>query len=290
MNWKSIAATASQDSLDVLENLLWDRGAVSVTVTDGGDNPLFEPGPGELPVWKKVTVTGLFEDDVDAEAIRNELNLEGFAVAWVEDLGDRIWEREWLDRFRPMRFGDNLWICPSGHEVDADDAVIIHLDPGLAFGTGTHPTTRLCLEWLDGQSLAGKEVVDYGCGSGVLAVGALLLGAECVMAIDNDPQAITATEENAMRNGVAERIQTGMPEEIQSRGYDIVLANILADPLRQLSTRLVGLLKEGGDLVMSGIMDSQTAWVMDAYRDEIDFDPEKALEGWVRLHGKKVNA
>ncbi|MBD3646046.1 MAG: 50S ribosomal protein L11 methyltransferase, partial [Pseudomonadales bacterium] len=214
------------------------QGAVSVTVTDAGDNPLFEPGPGEVPVWKKVTVTGLFEDDIDVEAIRNELSLEGFTVAWVEDLGDRIWEREWMDRFKPMQFGQNLWICPGGYEIEASDAVIIHLDPGLAFGTGTHPTTRLCLEWLDDGSVAGKQVVDYGCGSGVLAIAALLLGAERVVAIDNDPQAISATRENALRNGVEDRLETGLPEDLWPDDCDIVLANILADPLRQLSTRL----------------------------------------------------
>lgn len=289
MNWKSIAADTTRDSLEVLETLLWDRGAVSVTVTDAGDNPLFEPGPGEIPVWKMVTVTGLFEDDVDVEHIRDELGVEGFSAIQIEDLGDRVWEREWLDQFKPMRFGRNLWICPGGYEVAAEDAVVINLDPGLAFGTGTHPTTRLCLEWLDSQVLAGKRVVDYGCGSGILGIAALLLGAEEVIGIDNDPQAITATRENAVRNGVADRLRVGMPEDtdIEDRSIDVVLANILAGPLRQLSARLISMLKIPGHLAMSGIMSSQAAWVKEAYAEHINFQQDRELEGWLCLTGGK---
>ncbi|MEX2488887.1 MAG: 50S ribosomal protein L11 methyltransferase [Pseudomonadales bacterium] len=291
MNWKAIAADTTRDSLESLETLLWDQGAVSVTVTDAGDNPLYEPGPGQVPVWKKVTVTGLFEDDVDSDHIRDQLGVEGFDAIHVEDLGDRIWEREWLDKFKPMQFGQNLWICPGGQEVEAHDAVVINLDPGLAFGTGTHPTTRLCLEWLDTQVLAGKCVIDYGCGSGILGIAALLLGADRVIGVDNDSQAITASRENALRNGVADRFEAGLPEEIhiEDGSADIVVANILANPLRQLSQKLIAMLNVRGHLVMSGIMSHQKSWVKESYQQYILFQEDRELDDWICLAGEKQN-
>ncbi len=288
MNWKSVIVGAPRESLDVLESFLWDQGAVSVTVTDAGNDPLFEPEPGEAPVWKRVMVTGLFEDDVDVQNIRDMLDFEGFGSVRIEDLGDRVWEREWLSRFKPMQFGESLWVCPGGYQVDAEGAVVIHLDPGLAFGTGTHPTTRLCLEWLDARSLAGKQLIDYGCGSGILGIAALLLGAREVIAIDNDSQALAASRENAERNGVADRIHTALPHDLSVENADIVLANILAEPLRELSETLISTLKVDGDMVLSGIMNSQKEWVVDAYERCILFEPESVLDEWICLHGKKV--
>ncbi|MDZ7685056.1 MAG: 50S ribosomal protein L11 methyltransferase [Gammaproteobacteria bacterium] len=219
MNWRSLAATATREGLDELEALLWDAGAVSVTVEDGGENPLFEPGPGEIPVWEKVVATGLFEDGCRPEAVKEVLVTADFDVAFIDEVQDREWEREWLSRFEPMRFGQRLWVCPSGHQVAEHEAIVMHLDPGLAFGTGTHPTTRLCLEWLDANTRARQRVMDFGCGSGILGIAAILLGADEVVGVDNDPQALQATFANAARNGVEDRIRLYLPEDSPAGEY-----------------------------------------------------------------------
>lgn len=287
MNWKSVAASTTRESLDELESLLWDAGAVSVTVEDGGENPLFEPGPGEIPLWDQVVVTGLFEDDVDIASLREQLIAHDFAVAFVDEVADQQWERAWLDRFEPMRFGERLWVCPTGFEIEEREAVIIHLDPGLAFGTGTHPTTRLCLEWLDSRVRPGQRVLDYGCGSGVLGIAALLLGANEVVGIDNDPQAITASFANAERNGVEERFPLHLPEAAPGGEYDIVVANILAAPLVDLAPRLKANIRPGGEIVLSGVMKSQVDWVVDAYSD-LELDEPVVLDDWARISGRRL--
>ena len=151
MEWKTLAVAGTTTSLALIEDLFWNTGAVSVTVIDAEDQPIYEPGPGEEPVWENVIVSGLFEDDLDIDEVRCRFVEAGHEVLFIEAVGDRVWEREWLTRFHPMQFGQRLWVCPSGREVNASDAVILQLDPGLAFGTGTHATTRLCLEWLEGN-------------------------------------------------------------------------------------------------------------------------------------------
>lgn len=286
MNWKTIAAAATQDTLDDLEQTLWEVGAVSVTVEDGGDNPLFEPGPGETPVWDEVVVTGLFEEDVDLAHVRDQLALRDFTFLFVDELGDRVWEREWLSRFEPMQFGSRLWVCPTGQEIPGGDAVIMHLDPGLAFGTGTHPTTRLCLEWLDRNMTPGMTAMDYGCGSGILGIAALLLGAREVIGVDTDPQALTATMANAERNGVEDRLGVYLPNDAPAVPVDVLVANILAKPLIDLAEYLQGLLLPGGAIALSGVMESQQDWVADAYRS-IDFQETRINDGWVCLQGIK---
>ncbi|MEX0943950.1 MAG: 50S ribosomal protein L11 methyltransferase [Pseudomonadales bacterium] len=286
MNWKTIAAAATQDTLDDLEQTLWDAGAVSVTVEDGGENPLFEPGPGETPVWEQVVVTGLFEEDVDLVQVRDQLALHDFTFLFVDELGDRVWEREWLSRFEPMQFGSRLWVCPTGQDVPDRHAVVMHLDPGLAFGTGTHPTTRLCLEWLDQNIKSGLTVVDYGCGSGILGIAALLLGAREVTGVDLDPQALTATLSNAERNGVEDRLKVFLPGDAPRVAVDVLVANILARPLIDLAGYLQDLIVPGGAIALSGIMESQKDWVADAYQS-IDFQEARIEDGWVCLQGIK---
>ena len=286
MEWKTLAASATAERLPVLEDLFWRTGAVSVTVVDGEENPIFEPGPGEIPLWDNVTATGLYEDAIDVAQIRDEMKQAGFELLFIESLGDRIWEREWLNRFKPMLFGDRLWVCPTGYEVEEPNAVVVSLDPGLAFGTGTHATTKMCLEWLDRHLKPDSLVMDFGSGSGILGIAALMLGAEKVVAVDNDPQALQASNENARRNGVEARLETCLPSDLEEQEFDVVLANILAQPLIDLSGQLINLMKPEADLVLSGILQSQSDWVKKAY--SLQFESELSFDGWVCLHARQV--
>ncbi len=292
MHWKKITVEATADSLDVLETRLWNLGAVSVTVTDSNDNPIFEPGPGETPLWSAMDVSGLFEQDRDHDQLEQQIEESGYKVLFTEELSDRLWEREWLSRFHPMQFGRRLWVVPSDMEIENSDAVVVNLDPGLAFGTGSHATTRLCLEWLDSHDLQGKRVIDYGSGSGILGIAALRLGADEVWAVDNDPQALTATRDNAMKNNVGHKLRAGSPDSFNFNGADfeeadLVIANILAQPLIDLSGLLVSLLKKDGDLLLSGIMVSQQSWVESAYAGKIRFVQRRNDDGWSCLQARK---
>ncbi len=287
-----MTSEASADTLDQLEALLWELQSVSVTVTDHDDEPIFEPAPGETPLWTNLYVCALFEQEVDVLEIVARIEASGYRVTSIKGLEDRVWEREWMSRFRAMRFGHRLWICPTGHEVVAENAVVVNLDPGLAFGTGTHATTGMCLRWLDGWDLSGKRVVDYGSGSGVLGIAALLLGAREVLAIDNDPQALRASRDNALRNHVSECLRTNLPlpsiaATEDDELYDLVVANILAQPLVDLSATLVSLLKPGGELLLSGVMESQKDWVMAAYEGLVVFGEHSSEDGWVCLNATK---
>jgi ribosomal protein L11 methyltransferase len=276
--------------LDRLETALIEHGAQSVTLTDAGNDPVLEPAPGEMPLWQDTTVTALFGADTDFDLLRRDLRstleLEQLPPSRIERLADRDWEREWLARFAPMRFGRRLWVLPGDAEVPADDAVIVRLDPGLAFGTGTHATTALCLEWLEQIDLAGRTVCDFGCGSGILGIAALKLGAESVEAIDNDLQAITATRQNAQRNGVEKQLRaTTIPSE-PPRQFDVVVANILANTLIQNAEFIGSMLKPGGQLALCGILASQIGKVKAGFRDwSIDFASPVFRDGWVRLSG-----
>jgi ribosomal protein L11 methyltransferase len=289
--WLQFHLTVDKSRAPLAELVFEQLGAVAVTLGDAGDEPMFEPGPGEQPLWQATRVTGLFPGDSDLDALRSRLNQALAADVSrnlrIERLADRDWERAWLDSFRPMRFGDRLWICPGGQALDRDDAVVVDLDPGLAFGTGTHPTTALCLEWLDGQDLAGRQVIDFGCGSGVLAIAALKLGAAGVVAIDHDPQALIATRENAARNGVGTRIEVRHSSARPPLAADIVIANILANVLVELNGLLGGLVQAQGRLVMSGILHDQADDVIRAYADRFSFQPRRQREDWVLLDGQR---
>jgi len=287
VSWLQLHLTVDKARAAEAEALMEGAGALSVTLTDAEDEPMLEPPPGETPVWTRTRVTGLFPGDTGTAALRRRLESALGAEVVCEPLEDQPWERAWLDHFRPMRFGDRLWICPSGQEVEAEEAVVVELDPGLAFGTGTHPTTALCLQWLDGADLEGRRVVDYGCGSGILGIAALKLGAAEVVAVDHDPQALAATRENARRNGVAERLRTLAPGEPLPGGADLLLANILANVLVELAPILVPALPAGGELVLSGILEEQAGEVARAYAPRFEFAPWSSLEGWVRLDGVK---
>ena len=281
---------------DRVEEILLRHGALSVTYTDGGDRPLLEPAPGETPLWHDTRISGMFSAETDLAALRADL-LDSFAIAElpgyeISELEDRAWEREWLKDFAPMRFGERLWICPGDSSVDDRDAVVVRLDPGLAFGTGTHATTALCLEWLDGLELGGKTLLDYGCGSGVLAIAALRLGCASAVAMDIDDQAIVATRDNAAANGVDDRLSTLLGADGIDGQYDVVVANILASPLIELAESIAGRVRSGCPLALSGILSGQVGEVLEAYRPWIEFDKpverEQGGQVWVRLSGRRT--
>ncbi|GAB4354151.1 MAG: 50S ribosomal protein L11 methyltransferase [Gammaproteobacteria bacterium] len=272
-----------------LGELLQNAGALAITFSDAAETPVLEPRPGETPIWPNTRLTALFTAASDLAPIREallpHLTKEEIASWRVSELADRVWERTWLDHFHARRFGHRLWVCPRGETIAQKAAVVVHLDPGLAFGTGTHPTTALCLEWLDQADLYGKRVVDYGCGSGILAVAAAKLGAQSIHATDIDPQALTATRQNAGDNGVADRVHTSPPDALEDEPADIVLANILAGPLMELAPTLTGLLKPKGDLLLSGLLADQADAVKSAYRNTVRWCAVHESEGWAALHG-----
>ncbi|EGR5122748.1 50S ribosomal protein L11 methyltransferase [Vibrio cholerae] len=294
MPWIQIKLNATNDNAEAIGDMLMEEtGAVSVTFLDAKDTPVFEPLPGETRLWGDTDVVALYEADMDTSLILQQIKAsnmlaEGFAHK-VEQVEDKDWEREWMDNFHPMQFGRRLWICPSWREVPDPQAVNVMLDPGLAFGTGTHPTTALCLEWLDNLDLSGKTVIDFGCGSGILAIAAIKLGAAKVIGIDIDPQALLASKDNAARNGVEYQIEVYLPKD-QPEGLvaDVVVANILAGPLRELSPIIKGLLKPGGQLAMSGILDTQAESVAEFYRDDLELDPIAEKSEWCRISGRKL--
>lgn len=292
--WRQVSVLSDAVHAERLSESFEDAGAVSVTFEDAADQPLFEPKPGETPVWDATRIIALFEADADLDAVHAQmLRQAGRAPLsnWREEvLADQVWERAWLEHFRPMRFGRRLWIIPSGFpEPDEAAAVPIHLDPGLAFGTGTHATTALCLEWLDDHDLGGEIVLDYGCGSGILAVAALTLGAQVAFGVDIDPQALIATRDNAEKNTVAQRLHIhspqGLPATLQA---DVLLANILANPLIELAPVLAGHVRPGGWIVLSGLLQEQTESVAEAYRAYFKMEPPVFREEWVRLAGRRT--
>lgn len=293
MPWIQIKLNATNDNAEQIGDMLMEEtGALSVTFLDAHDTPVFEPLPGETRLWGDTDILALYDAEADTNLIiaqiqASQLLSADFAYK-VEQLEDKDWEREWMDNFHPMRFGERLWICPSWREIPDPEAINVMLDPGLAFGTGTHPTTALCLEWLEGLDLEGKTVIDFGCGSGILAIAAIKLGAKQVIGIDIDPQALQASKENAKRNGVLDQLEVYLPQD-QPEGLvaDVVVANILAGPLRELSPVIKGLIAPNGLLAMSGVLDTQAEDVATYYRDELHIDPIVEQSEWCRISGRK---
>lgn len=291
MPWLQLILETDADHAPDLSDLLSETGAAAVTLQDSADQPLYEPPPGATPLWQATRVIALYPAEEDMDAV-----IAAVSTAWapqplpawrVEQLEDRDWTREWMDNYKPMRFGERLWIVPSWTAAPQPDAVNILLDPGLAFGTGTHPTTRLCLEWLDAHLNPNSEVIDYGCGSGILAIAALKLGARHLWAVDNDPQALIATRDNAERNAVAELISTALPEQFSPVTSDLLIANILAGPLLELAPRFAQLVRTGGDIVLSGILPEQAAEVAAAYQPWFEMQAPVEHDGWIRLAGQR---
>jgi len=291
MPWLQLRLAIAPEQASTLEDALLGVGAVSVTFMDAEDQPIFEPDLGTTPLWSKTHLLALFEADVDESNLLAHLQLLAGGELpdyQLERIEDQDWERSWMDNFQPMRFGRRLWIVPSWHAAPEPDAVNLLLDPGLAFGTGTHPTTALCLEWLDEQDLRGHQVIDFGCGSGILAIAALLLGAEQAIGTDIDPQALEASRDNAGRNGIEPaRFPLYLPEQLPVAQADVVVANILAGPLVALAPQITALVKPGGRLALSGVLAEQAEEVRAAYRDTLDLDPTEEKDGWVRISGMR---
>ena len=290
MAWLEISISVAREATVQAELALEQLGALAVTLQDDADNPVLEPGPGMTPLWPTVQVRGLFDISVERDRVLESLQGVPGAnrpdrIHWRE-VGDQDWERAWMERFSPMKFGNRLWIVPGGMSIPFDpEHIEIRLDPGLAFGTGTHPTTALCLEWLDGRDVNSLSVVDYGCGSGILGIAAALKGAGQVVCVDNDPQALDATLDNAGRNGVSSLIECLSPQGYSPQPIDLVLANILAAPLVSLAPVLLQSLRPGGSLVLSGLLEDQANEVLKAYEAYLSGVSVKAREGWVRLEG-----
>jgi len=289
MAWIQFIFGSTPDAADHLSDLLSECGASAVTFHDNEDQPIYEPEIGTTPLWASTNVVALFDAETNTDLIIQILGgmlaPETVPSYRIEAVEDKDWVREWMDNFHPMRFGDRLWICPSWHTPPQQDAVNIMLDPGLAFGTGTHPTTALCLNWLDQADIKGKTVIDYGCGSGILAIAAALLGAKKVIAVDTDPQALEATQANAERNGV--QIASYLPDDCPDIRCDLLLANILAGPLQSLASRLAHLTKAGAAIVLSGILDVQAEDVSNSYQSWFDMEEPVLKDEWIRLVGQK---
>ncbi len=272
-----------------LESLLQAHGALSITLTDAGDTPLLEPAPGDTPLWPEVRITALFAADADLDTVAASIHEHGPAAlsVAVETVPERDWERAWLQDFRPQRFGERLWVCPRGQVSGDPDAVELILDPGLAFGTGNHATTALCLTWLSRQPLAGTAVIDYGSGSGILGIAALKLGAASVAATDIDPQALSATRDNAAANGVGAALTVTLPGEFAPPPADVLLANILAGTLMDLSGSLAAFVKPGGYIALSGILADQADEVAALYAQWFEMQRPSRRDGWALLSGRR---
>ncbi|MGN6519249.1 MAG: 50S ribosomal protein L11 methyltransferase [Dokdonella sp.] len=299
MPFLELSLTIRATDQERVELALEEAGALAVTLLDAdADTPneraILEPGVGETPLWGEISLQALFEADTDRAGLLYVLaellpEIEPSQVRFRE-VADQDWTRAWMDQFKPMRFGRRLWIYPSTVEPpgdDADAAVVVRLDPGLAFGTGTHPTTALCLEWLDGLDLSGRHVIDYGCGSGVLAIAAIKLGAAHVDGIDNDPQAILASRDNAERNGVADRLALYLPDEFVVRACDVFVANILAGPLGELAPHFATCVKPGAPFALSGILVGQADELVARYAEWFDDLVVATREDWVRISGRR---
>ncbi len=292
MPWQQLSLEAGDLDPEALSAFFEQQGALSVTFMDAAEQPLFEPDPGTTPLWSATRVTALFDADANFSALKrhfaDEYGAQALARLHEEMLADQDWERLWLQRFHPMRFGERLWICPDGQRPpDVSDAILIDLDPGLAFGTGTHATTALCLEWLDRHPPVQQSVLDYGCGSGILAIAALKLGAAQVRGVDIDHQALQASRDNALRNQVDAGLQTGFPAELPDQLFDLLLANILANPLIELAPELAKRVRPGGRLVLSGILPEQAEAVRAAYAPWFTLSGPAERDGWVRLQGRR---
>ena len=291
MPWLQVRLAITPEQAETYEDALLGVGAVSVTFMDAEDQPIFEPDLGTTPLWSNTHLLALFEADTDPANLVAHLQLltgGELPAHEIEHIADQDWERSWMDNFQPMRFGRRLWIVPSWHAAPEPEAVNLLLDPGLAFGTGTHPTTALCLEWLDGQELANCTVIDFGCGSGILAIAALLLGAPQALGTDIDPQALEASRDNASRNGIdPARFPVYLPADLPQQPAEVVVANILAGPLVSLAPQITALVKAGGRLALSGILAEQADEVRAAYADAFDLDLTAIKDGWVRISGVK---
>lgn len=292
MPWLELKIDANQHQIEDIEQALLDAGALSVTYQDAGDVPVLEPGVGEVRLWPEISMTGLFDADNNTGLIEQKLasylqqkQQELPYFIW-QILEDRQWETTWMEYAKPMQFGENFWV--HYEDVVEENATTLLLDPGLAFGTGSHPTTSLCLTWLVEQQLEQKTVLDFGCGTGILAIAALMNGASTVTGIDIDPQALTATQNNSVRNGFSkDSIDLYLPKSAPTRHYDVVVANILAGPLLELCDDIANAVVTGGLVCLSGILAKQADAIQQAYHAHFDDITIVEEDGWIRVSGIK---
>ncbi len=287
-DWQQLIFEPGPPGPGILEAALFAQGALSVTLLDAADQPILEPAPGTTPLWARVRVVGLFPGGEALGLVVDRIgaNLDvPLPASRVERLPEQDWRRLWLKDLKPMRFGSRLWVCPGGQKPDEDTGVVVELDPGLAFGTGSHPTTALCLEWLEKTVTAGRRVLDCGCGSGILAVAVRKLGAEFVVAVDIDPQALLATAENAERNSVSDGLICCEPGDLSKDRFDVLIANILAEPLMDMAPGLAGLAAPGAAIGLSGILREQATTVEQRYETWFDMGATAIMDNWVLLTG-----
>ena len=287
-SWQQVHITIPKEQLQEVEDFLLSIGAISTTYKDAGDNPVLEPLPGETPLWPELIVTGLFDQKKNINTVMNIIDRHYPELNAVqEELKDQDWERSWMDDYQPMSFGHRLWVVPTTMEAPDSQAINLRLDPGLAFGTGTHPTTSLCLQWLDQHDVSDKTILDYGCGSGILAIAALLLGASMADGVDIDPQAITASIDNAKTNHVNDKLSVYLPDNYQAKAYDVVMANILSGPLAELAPALSQYTKKNGNIILSGILEEQAESIRQVYQQWFEMAPVVIHDGWAMLSGIK---
>ncbi len=294
--WQELRFSTTPDQLENLESWLFEQGALAVTLEDNADEPLLEPGPGETPLWQNIKLVALFEVGINLSPILASVPQQWVTAAAdaANFVPDQDWERAWMENFEPLKMGKRLWICPSWCEPPDPHAVNINLDPGLAFGTGTHPTTAMCLGELDATIEPGVNLIDYGCGSGILAIAGLKLGATKAFAVDNDPQAVTATWDNAQRNAIThDQLDVFLVSQADTQGrlqpVDLVIANILAGPLEALAPTLIDLMNPGGRLILAGLLTEQAAALIEAYKPWVALSAVQELEGWTLLAGPKLS-
>lgn len=292
MPWLLIKFQTPPQHAALLTDVLEAQGALSVTIESATEEQRLQSGLEETSLWNQNRIVGLFDEATDVDGVLDEVRKAigtGLSAPEVTSLADADWERVWMADYRPIQVAPQLWICPSWHEPPDPEAVNLFLDPGLAFGTGTHPTTALCLAWLADQSLSGRTIIDYGCGSGILAIAALLLGADSAIGVDIDPLALQVSQENAARNGVEAKYRAHTAAELnQSASADIVVANILAGTLIELARPIGDYVKPKGSLALSGILSEQVHEVDAHYRDRFDLHARNR-DGWALLTGRKLN-
>ncbi|MBN2689868.1 MAG: 50S ribosomal protein L11 methyltransferase [Gammaproteobacteria bacterium] len=287
MKWKQLKIQTSAKDADMITEILEEANALAISFTDSENQPIFEPDLDTTPLWNKLTITALFDYETNFTSIKKQLTSFNCEIN-QEIIQDKNWQKEATKDFKPIKFAENLWVCPTWCESPNKNAVNIRLDPGIAFGTGTHPTTHLCLEWLAANIKGGETVIDYGCGSGILAIAALKLGAKEVYAVDIDQQALDATDNNAKKNNIDDaQLKLFLPEQLPAIKADILVANILANPLIELSKTFYSLLKPNGKFVLSGILQEQQQKVASHYQQDFTIQQINQREEWISIAGTK---
>ena len=290
--YHQIEFNIAKDDLAETEKILESYQPLSISMQGFGEEKIYEPLPGEMPIWEKIRVKAMYQNIKNLSDLENEIinktNIKILNNKVIKAIGEKDWQEEWVQSSKPMRFGEKLWIYPD-HLIDnLEGKVCVNLNPGLAFGTGSHPTTRLCLEWLEKSNLDQKSVLDYGCGSGILGISAIKLGAKSVTAIDLDPQAVIASKNNAEKNHVQQEIEITDNNKTIEKNFNIIVANILAKPLIELAPYFYRKLNKEGAICLSGILEGQINIIKDAYLKYFNLSEIKIKDGWVMMSGIKL--